>query len=102
MSSKRIFQLVNAMHHTLAEGGEADKPFASKQLIVVGEFLQLRSVPGMFDDGEFTFCAELFKKVITHRFELRTVIRQSLSDQTFLNTLKDLRLGECSAETEAH
>ena len=101
MSSKRIFQLVNAIHHTLAEGDEADKPFASKQLIVVGEFLQLRPVPGTFDDGEFMFRAELFKKVITHRFELRTVIRQSLSDQTFLNALKDLRLGECSAETEA-
>ena len=101
MSSKRIFQLVNAIHHALAEGDEADKPFASKQLIVGGEFLQLRPVPGTFDDGEFMFRAELFKKVITHRFELRTVIRQSLSDLTLLNALKDLRLGECSAETEA-
>lgn len=65
-SSRRIFQLVNAIHHTLAEGDEADKPFASKQLIVVGEFLLSRPVPGTFDDGEFMFRAELFKKVITH------------------------------------
>ncbi|KAJ7394573.1 hypothetical protein OS493_000390 [Desmophyllum pertusum] len=101
MSSRRIFELVNAIHHEVAEEEEANKPFASKQVIIVGEFLQLRAVPGTFDDGEFMFYSKLFEKVITHRFELKTMMRQNLADQTFINALKELRLGICSAETEA-
>ena len=97
MSSKRIFQLVNAIHHELSEEEESDRPFGCKQLVVVGEFLQLRPVPGTFDEGEFMFRAELFKKVITHRFELKTMMRQSLSDNTFIHALKELRLGWASA-----
>ena len=64
---------------------------------VVGEFLQLRPVPGTFDEGEFMFRAELFQKVITHRFELKTMIRQSFCDNTVL--VRELRLGQCSLET---
>ena len=97
MSSKRILQLVNAIHHELSEEEESDRPFGCKQLVVVGEFLQLRPVPGTFDEGEFMFRAELFKKVITHRFELKTMMRQSLSDNTFIHALKELRLGWASA-----
>lgn len=101
MSSRRIFELVNSIHHKVAEDEEANKPFASKQVIIVGEFLQLRPVPGTFDDGEFMFYSKLFEKVITHRFELKTMMRQNLADQTFIHALKELRLGICSAETEA-
>lgn len=53
MSSKRIFELVNAIHHEIAEDSDKCKPFASKQIILVGEFLQLRLVPSTFDDGDF-------------------------------------------------
>ena len=100
MSSKRLFEIVNAIHHELADEEDQDRPFASKQLIVVGEFLQLRPVPSTFDDGAFMFRSRLFEKVITHRFELKTMMRQSLEDATFINALKDLRLGKCSTETE--
>ncbi|KAL9967257.1 hypothetical protein ACROYT_G025442 [Oculina patagonica] len=101
MSSMRIFQLVNALHHELADEDNDSKPFGSKQLIVVGEFLQLRPVPGTFDEGEFMFRCELFKKVITHRIELKSMMRHSLSDDGFISALKELRLGLCSQETEA-
>lgn len=101
MSSKRLFEIVNAIHHELADENEQDRPFASKQIIVVGEFLQLRPVPSTFDDGVFMFQSRLFEKVITHRFELKTMMRQNVEDLTFINALKDLRLGQCSPETEA-
>lgn len=52
MSSSRIFELVNAIHARLAN---SSKPFGGKQVIVAGEFMQLRSVPDLFDDGEFAF-----------------------------------------------
>ena len=75
MSSKRLFKIVNGIHHELADEEDRDRPFGSKQVIVVGEFLQLRPVPSTFDDGEFMFRSHLFEKVITHRFELKRMIR---------------------------
>ena len=74
MSSKRIFQLVNAIHHDIAEEKDKRKPFASKQVILVGEFLQLKPVPSTFDDGEFLFRSRLFEVAIPHRFELKQLM----------------------------
>ena len=44
MSSARMLELVNALHHRLCEDEfeEESLPFAGKQIIIVGEFLQLR------------------------------------------------------------
>ena len=42
MSSQRILKLVNAIHHCLSES-QCNRPFAGKQVILVGEFLQLHS-----------------------------------------------------------
>ena len=100
MSSKRIFQLVNAIHHEIADEKDKRKPFAAKQIILVGEFLQLRPVPGTFDDGEFLFRSRLFDVAIPHRFELKHLMRQSMADKTFITALTELRLGVCSPETE--
>ncbi|KAL9977545.1 hypothetical protein ACROYT_G014962 [Oculina patagonica] len=99
MSSKRIFQLVNAIHHEIAEEKDARKPFGSKQIILVGEFLQLKPVPGTFDEGEFML--HLFRVAIPHRFELKELMRQNLADKTFTTALKELCLGICSPEMEA-
>ena len=41
MSSKRMFELVNAVHHAMADARNKSKPFAGKQMIFVGDFLQL-------------------------------------------------------------
>ena len=59
MSSRRFFELVNCIHQALAEEEQSMKPFEGKQLIVVGEFLQLPPVPGPFDDGRHMFESSL-------------------------------------------
>ena len=50
MSSRRMFEVVNFLHHKLATN-ELNKtlPFSGKQVILVGEFLQLEPVPNLFD-----------------------------------------------------
>ena len=35
-------------------------PFAGKQIILIGEFLQLQPVPNLFDEGHFMFFSPLF------------------------------------------
>ena len=42
MSSQRMLELVNAIHHRLSEI-QCNRPFAGKQVILVGEFLQFAS-----------------------------------------------------------
>ena len=55
MSSQRVFELANAIHHKASPDENIYNPFAGKQIIVVGEFLQLRPVPNEFDEGKFMF-----------------------------------------------
>ena len=55
MSSRHVFELVNYIHHVLAEEGQSMKPFRGKQLIVVSEFLQLPPVPNPFNEGRPMF-----------------------------------------------
>lgn len=60
MSSQRTFQLVNVLHNQLAHDELSKQcPFAGKQIILVGEFLQLKPVPNMFDE-------ENFKEILTN------------------------------------
>ena len=48
MSSSRIFELVNSIHHLIAQN---DFAFGGIQIILVGDFRQLKTIPGPFDDG---------------------------------------------------
>ena len=75
MSSAKMIELVNALHHQLSseESGLENLPFARKQVIIVGEFLQLRSVPSSLDSGEFLFKLRVLEHAITHRFEFTKV-----------------------------
>ena len=72
-----------------------------KQIILVGEFLQLRPVPDLFDEGKFLFFSPIFQKCFSHRFQLTTNMRQGGSMGQFSECLKDVRLGHCSEETLA-
>ena len=65
MSSRRMFEVVNFLHHKLATN-ELNKtlPFAGKQVILVGEFLQLQPVPNLFDEGEFMFYSPLITSLL--------------------------------------
>lgn len=51
MSSARILELVNTLHHRLSDQHDNCLPFGGEQIIIVGEFLQLRPVPSTFDSG---------------------------------------------------
>ena len=97
MSSQRMLELVNAIHHRLGENGDKDKPFGGIQVILVGEFLQLRPVPDDLDEGMFMFHSHLFQTAISHRFELTEVMRQV--NKEFLSALQEIRVGECSNKT---
>ena len=102
MSSRRMFELVNLLHHDLPDDLGRVYPFAGKQLILVGKFLQLQPVPNMFDEGCYMFESPLFDHAISHRFALTKVMRQSEEDREFLNALSKIRFGQCSNETEAY
>ena len=101
MSSRRIFELVNAIHHALSDEPHRRKPFGGKQVILVGEFLQLRPVPSFFDDGQFMFFSHVFHVAIGHKFELSKLLRQEFANPLFLKALGELRLGQCSLESNA-
>ena len=73
-----------------------------KQMILVGEFLQLQPVPNMFDEGYYMFESPLFDFAICHRFALTKVMRQSEEDKQFLKVLSEIRMGQCGQETERY
>lgn len=97
MSSARMLELVNCLHHELSDSSNVF-PFACKQPILVGEFHQLRPVPSKFDDGRFMFKSYVFNFAISHRFELTEIMRQLSGEWMFIDALKELRLGLCSPE----
>lgn len=102
MSSRRVFEIVNRLHLPFLESDVTPpltKPFGGIQFIIVGEFLQLRPVPNILDAGEFMFKSTLFNRAIAHRFELKTLMRQNETDFTFVNCLREVRLGQCSVES---
>ena len=68
MSSQRMFELVNFLHHELANDDYKNLPFAGKQMVLIGEFLHLQPVPNLFDKGWFMFYSPLFDFAISHRF----------------------------------
>ena len=89
MSSRRMLEVVNAIHHSLSEEVNQHKPFGGKQVILVGEFLQLRPVPDDLDEGMFMFYLPLFGSAITHRFEITEIMRQF--DKDFLSANAAIR-----------
>ncbi len=102
MSSRRMLELVNVTHHELAEGLSPMYLFAGKQLIIVGEFLQLQPVLKMFEEGCCMIETPLFDFAISHRFGLTKFMWQSQVDRQFLNALSEIRMGQCSEETESY
>ena len=100
MSSQRMFELVNFLHHELANDDSKNLPFGGKQMVLIGEFLQLQPVPNLFDKGRFMFYSPLFDFAISHRFGLTTVIRQQ--NPEFLAALAEIREGRCSIATEQY
>ena len=65
MSSQRMLELVNAIHHRLSENGDKNKPaFGGKHINLVGEFLQHRLLPDDLDENMLMFYSPLFETAI--------------------------------------
>ena len=74
MMSRKLFECLDS----ICRIKNSNLPFGGIQLILAGDFRQLPPVsnPIFSDNGEFCFLSPLFE-VITHRLELRQVVRQS-------------------------
>ena len=101
MGSQRILELVNAIHHALADETHQNKPFGGKQVTLVGQFLQLRTVPSFFDDGNIMYQLHVFQAAIGHKFQLSKLLRQEFTNPAFLKALAELRLGLFSTLSRA-
>ena len=99
MSSERIFELVNMLHHIVSKNA---LPFGGIQVILVGDFCQLKPIPDILDKGNPVFHSKLFNKAFPHRIELSEVKRQHHSEIRLKNALDRLRSGDCDESTEAH
>lgn len=93
MLFQRVFELVNCLHHELANNDCKYLPFAEKVMVLIGEFLQLQPIPNLFDEGCFMLYSPLFDFAISHQFRLTTVIRQE--NPEFLAALPEIREGDC-------
>ena len=99
MSSTRIFEIVNKIHHMVSQNNLA---FGGIQVILVGDFLQLKPIPSPFDEGKSIYFSELFDKLFPHRIELTEVLRQGEAESRLKNLLDMLRNDECSEEAEEY
>jgi ATP-dependent DNA helicase PIF1 len=100
MSSEHIFNLINMIQHSVSNNSH---PFGGVQMILVGDFWQLKPIPGPFDDGKLIYSSELFNRAFPHRFELTTIMRQGQDEETLKNALDEIRMGDCTIdETEKY
>ena len=99
MSSQRIFHIVNAIHHIVSNN---DLPFGGIQVILVGDFWQLKPVPSPLDPRKSIVSSQLLDKVFPHRFELHKVLRQGDGEDKLKDALDFLREGQCNEEVQKY
>ena len=92
MTSQRMLELVTAIHHHLSNP-RCNHRFGSKQVILLGEFLQLHPVPNDFTEGVFMYHSLIYQSAIMHHYKLTAVLQQE--NDEFLNAPKDIRVGKC-------
>lgn len=99
MSNERILNLVNlinqsALHNSL--------PFGGIQVVLVGDFWQLKPIPSPLDAGIPIYESQLFNDVFLHRFELTRILRQQETEHRLIAALDQLRMGKCDDGTETY
>ena len=99
MSSERLLNLVNLIHQTASHNS---LPSGGIQVILVGDFWQLKPIPGPLDAGIPIYESQLFNDVFPHRFELTRILRQQETEHRLIAALDQLRLGKCDDETEKY
>ena len=98
ISSQRVFELVNGIHVVFAPSCVSSYLFGGKQVVLIGDFLQVRPMANFFDLGRFLF-ESLLVKAISHWLELTTILRQNADDRNFNACLKEIRYVRCVEET---
>jgi DNA-binding TFAR19-related protein (PDSD5 family) len=71
-----------------------DFAFGGLQVIVCGDFRQLKPVPNYYDPGDYCFMSEAWKNAITHVIQLREVHRTH--DKDLVKCINELSSGEIS------
>ena len=99
MSSMRVFELVNAIHHRLSNNANA---FGGMQVLLVGDLWQLKPMRSLLDPGKSIYDSELFDAVFPHKTELQTTLRQQASELELRKALDQLRKENCNEETATY
>lgn len=99
MSSMRILNIVNLLHQRIHNNTLA---FGGIQVILGGDFYQLKPIPSVIDIGASVYKSIIFDKVFPHRIALTRIMRQGDTETQLKNALDSLRLGKCDDETETY
>jgi len=97
MMSCKIFDLLNAIGQVIRNN---ERPFGGIQVIFCGDFNQLPPVANQSDPetGKFCFESKDWNSTFDSNIELKHIFRQN--DQTYINILNEIRLGNISKESE--
>lgn len=104
-----VFSAVDIRLRSLARGGNRDRPFGGKQIILVGDFFQLPPVVKTETEsdylkrelgGDYAFQTDLWDRADFRCVFLRTVHRQK-TDTRFLSVLNNIRNGDLDGKTIA-
>ena len=104
-----VFAAVDIRLRSLARGGNRDKPFGGKQIILVGDFFQLPPVVKTETEreylkkelgGDYAFQTDLWDRANFRCVFLKTVHRQK-TDTRFLSVLNNIRNGDLDARSIA-
>ena len=104
-----VFSAVDIRLRSLARGGNRDKPFGGKQIILVGDFFQLPPVVKTETEseylkkelgGDYAFQTDLWNRANFRCEFLKTVHRQK-TDTRFLSVLNNIRNGDLDAKSIA-
>lgn len=104
-----VFSAVDIRLRSLARGGNRDRPFGGKQMILVGDFFQLPPVVKTETESEYlknalgggyAFQTELWGRADFRCVFLKTVHRQK-TDARFLSVLNNIRNGDLDSKSIA-
>ncbi|WAR30816.1 LOW QUALITY PROTEIN: PIF1-like protein [Mya arenaria] len=97
MLSQKKFYQIKAVCRTKHD---RRKYFCGLQVILCGDFYQLPPVPDDLhnDNGSFCFESEVFKNCVTHKVNLKKVMRQE--DDLLVQSVRETALGNISDEVD--
>ena len=100
MSSERLFHIVSLLQQE--KSIENAFPFGGIQVILCGDFWQLKPIPSIMDGGDPVYESKLFQQAFPHRFQLAEVLRQDEGQERLKQALDMRRFGRCDEKTEQY